>query len=249
MAKGKGGKDDGKSKGKVGRKSGNTKEEDAYLESYGERFTTSSDHSTLYTEVVDGWIARFGYSGVSPSLGLSPADLELDVDTAGEQTEATGRIQVLRAKAKQSIRMVRVGRDLHLSVVLILPQKLSNWFRSRYAQRKEDRDGVQGILDTMVKISTDRPSRPTEFQMYNKLYYSTKVKAAFNEMWAGCRLAGVPQKEHINLCKKFTTQMLENEPDDLKADIKRICDEEYARDLRAWEARVEWQDTPKSYTA
>jgi hypothetical protein len=103
MAKGKG--------GKCGRKPGTSLEETAWLETYADRFAASSNHNKFYTEVLDSWLVKFGYSGICPSKGIAVADLRLDADITTVPVEEYIRISALRVTAKQSIRLVSDAGD------------------------------------------------------------------------------------------------------------------------------------------
>jgi hypothetical protein len=124
MAKGSG--------GKCGRKLGTSPEETAWLETYADRFAVTSNHHKFYTEVLDGWIAKFGYSGVCPSKGITIADLKLDTDITAEPAKENIWIRALCVKAKQSIRLVSEAGDPDWTIVLSVVQKFSNWFRNCY---------------------------------------------------------------------------------------------------------------------
>jgi hypothetical protein len=69
---------------KTGRKSDLTLAQTQLLESYGERFLTTSGHNAFYTEVVNKWLEQFSYAGLNPvstsGIAVAAADLRLDVE-------------------------------------------------------------------------------------------------------------------------------------------------------------------------
>jgi hypothetical protein len=76
---------------KTGRKSELTSAQTELLESYGERFQTTSGHNAFYTEVLNKWLEKFSYTGLNPKsksgVAVAAADLRLDVedlDTLGQ---------------------------------------------------------------------------------------------------------------------------------------------------------------------
>ena len=207
----------------------------------------SSNHNKFYSEVLDGWIAKFGYSGICLSKGITIADLKLDVDIIAEPAEEYIWIQALRVKAKQSIRLVSKAGELSWNIVLSALQKLSNWFRNRYRRRKDDKAGINSILTTMARLSRNRPRKKMVLSTYQTTFWDSRMKIPFNEMWDSCQVVGVPQDDHVKLMNKFALQMWEQELEDVKQDIKCQCGIENTQNLHGWKDRVNWTASAKSY--
>ena len=84
--------------------------------------------------------------------------------------------------------------------------------------------------------------------MYTKLFYDTKLKAGFEEIWKGGLLNNVPPKHRINWQMRFTREHLMKESDDLRKEISRKCEAEYAQSLEEWKTRMDWTGSAKDYS-
>ena len=128
-------------------------------------------------------------------------------------------------------------------------EKISNWFRHHYHHQKDDRDGVNEVIRSMIDMSADRPRKKTELAMYSEIYYESKLKAKFNEIWVGCLESGVATKQRVSWMKKYTTECWLKEPAELREEIRAKCDNKYAEELQAWKGRAEWSASPEVYQA
>lgn len=83
--------------------------------------------------------------------------------------------------------------------------------------------------------------------MYSELYYESKLKAKFDEIWTGCLQSGVSYKHRVSWMKKYTTECWLKEPAELRDEIRKKCDSKYAEELQAWKGRAEWSASPEAY--
>ena len=130
---------------------------------------------------------------------------------------------------------------------MLLIQKIGNWFRYKYHHRPKQKSDVDDVLQTLLKISETRPKRKQDIKRYSELRWNLKVKAGFDALWSGCRSAGVPSKNCISFINKYTKDLWEKEPEELRKSIEQQCDAEYEKAIQEWEGRAEWMASPKSY--
>jgi hypothetical protein len=95
---------------KPGRKTNLKAEEEAFLLTFGDRFRDGADNGTLYTEVTNHWIEKFGYSGLNPhnKEGISTTDLCLNIDLSTLPADEVQKIKNKRGSAKKLVRTVRL---------------------------------------------------------------------------------------------------------------------------------------------
>ena len=131
--------------------------------------------------------------------------------------------------------------------MLIVHQKISNWFRGRYNNRKGHQESVNDVISAMLQMSKTRPRKRTELSMYLETYYASKLKATFVPMWDDCLRGGVPARERISCLNKFAQVHLEKEPADVQAEIRRRCQEENKALLTEYKDRFDWKGTAEDY--
>jgi hypothetical protein len=81
-----------------------------FLEPYADRFRAGTGTGTLYTELTNAWIEKFGYEGL-PENGKDPvdvADLRLDANIVTLPAAEKEKVLKLRNQARNAIRMVRI---------------------------------------------------------------------------------------------------------------------------------------------
>lgn len=93
---------------KPGRKTDFSPAQIEFLTSYGSRFERGSGNTTLYSEVCNAWIEKFGYSCLNPSNkhGIAAADLQVDKDIEMLPVDEQNRVRELRRSATLAIRAV-----------------------------------------------------------------------------------------------------------------------------------------------
>lgn len=128
-------------------------------------------------------------------------------------------------------------------------QKIGNWFRHRYQARKEDKDGVEEIINAMSCMGDQRPKRQTDLSKYFELHWDTTIKPAFEVLWQECKHSGSSPKKRVSFVRKFTAEAFSRESEEVQASIRKTCDEEYEAAMEAWRARTDWKDCPESYQA
>ena len=126
---------------------------------------------------------------------------------------------------------------------------MSNFYRNRYHTQKSDTQNVNSVLEAMLKMSKSRPTRKSDFIMYSEIYYESRVKPGFDAMWAACLLNGIPGKERINLWSKYTREHWSKEPKEIKDEVKKRSDEEFAAQMQEWKDRAEWTESPEAFDA
>jgi hypothetical protein len=105
---------------KPGRKTDLSAEQEAFLLTFGDRFRDGADNGTLYTEVTNHWIEKFGYSGLNPHnrKGISSTDLCLEADISTLPADKLQQIEDSRKSAQKLVRMVCFD-DMSLASKLI----------------------------------------------------------------------------------------------------------------------------------
>ena len=95
---------------KPGQKSNLQSEHIEFLETYGEQFTAGSENGSLYSEVLEAWIQKFGYAGLNPKNknGIDLSELRLDVEFISLTEDKREKVLKVRAMAQQAIHDVRV---------------------------------------------------------------------------------------------------------------------------------------------
>ena len=89
-------------------------------------------------------------------------------------------------------------------------------------------------------MSKSRPSRKSDFIMYSEMYYKSHVKPGFDAMWEVCLLNSIPGKERIDLWSKYTHEHWSKELKEIKDEVKKRSDEEFAMQMQEWKGRAEW---------
>ena len=93
---------------KPGRKTDFSLDQIEFLTSYGSRFERGSGNTTLYSEVCNAWIEKFGYACLNPSNkhGIAASDLQVDQDIETLPADEQNKVKELRRSAAQAIRAV-----------------------------------------------------------------------------------------------------------------------------------------------
>jgi hypothetical protein len=130
---------------------------------------------------------------------------------------------------------------------LITHQKLSNWFRGRYNNRKGHQESVDEVISAMLQMSKSRPRKKTELSVYLETYYASKLKAEFVPMWDDCLRGGVQAKERISTLNKFAQVRLDKEPPEVQMEIRRSCQEANEASLTEYKERFDWKGDAEDY--
>ena len=91
---------------KRSRKNGRSPEETEFLDSFTERFKAGSAIGTLYSEIANGWIEKFGYDWVSDKVDLADLRLGENLETLTEDERT--QVVELRDEGRKALRKVRI---------------------------------------------------------------------------------------------------------------------------------------------
>ncbi|KAJ7669563.1 hypothetical protein DFH06DRAFT_1321622 [Mycena polygramma] len=106
----------------------------------------------------------------------------------------------------------------HGRIYKSLRVKLSNYFRNRWKGKKA------------------RAQYASLLAVYSKLHYATRVKPAFDQLWATAKLT-VPKAQRVSMCRDFVRETFAKESDEFKDEVEQRGLEMHAEALAEWKAK------------
>ncbi|KAJ7186596.1 hypothetical protein C8R46DRAFT_1206600 [Mycena filopes] len=204
-----------------GRESAFQGEKLQFLEGYKEDFLTRP-RGAFYDDITKQFVTRYGYDlGVEKNVE-GPIDAWIPVDRKAGLTQAE----------------LVVENNWQAAYVAKLRGKLGNWYRNRYTGKKVHSATLNNILKRMQAIAEGekRPRRTPDVTLYSSKYYTLRMKAGFDELWASVKDT-VPRGHRVSMCQDYVRGCWDKETEEFRRGITEESDAAYATAFAKYRAR------------
>lgn len=233
----------------------------AFLDRHAEEFKTTNDRGTFYDRVTTGFMMKYG-----PGFDLS-TDLEEDgpdpdsADMTEDYSDLTEE-EVVEAKAyRKRLRSVSHMRYTP-SAQLMLVQKIGQYYRSGETKIKalNSATDIPKLFMDHAQAQAAKLTVPVQVvQYYSTLYYSTRIKPAFEAAfteetekaerqlveWAGVDPpAGWSRPKHLPVRNRVTAECWNRETQSFKDSVTAAHKEEVERQRAAFASAMELASNP-----
>ncbi|KAJ7715477.1 hypothetical protein B0H16DRAFT_1741919 [Mycena metata] len=213
-----------------GRKSDFVDEKATWLDSFKDTIVGAGkdEIGAEYTDITNRFILRYGY--------------DLPITQNVDNPEANPPVIPPNPSEEEKARRVGIRTQLR--------QKLGNWYRTRYRNKKANGGSIKMILSAMQSMSGagQRPRRKSAVAIYSKLHYDERLKADFDKVWAAAKET-TPANMRISMSQNYVHTRWEAESDEFKAGIEEQCITMHAEALEKWRAgrQVDQQSSAEDY--
>ncbi|KAJ7734864.1 hypothetical protein B0H16DRAFT_1467413 [Mycena metata] len=174
-----------------------------------------------YTEITNRFILRYGY------------DLPFTENVVGDPTLNPPVIPVATTEEEKTRRA---------EIRSTLREKLSNWYRSRYRNKKSNAGALKQVLQAMQSMTgkSQRPRRKDALKLYMKLHYEQRVKPAFDAIWAKTK-DSVPATMHVSMMQDYVRTCWEGETEDFKKGVEDQSTAMHEEAMNKWREGRQWE--------
>ncbi|KAJ7178452.1 hypothetical protein C8R43DRAFT_1117840 [Mycena crocata] len=202
-----------------GRASTFTGEKKTWLESFHDDLLAAEDPGTVYTDCTNRWFLRYGYElPLGQNVVGNPEDNPPVIDPNPSEEEKARR------------------RELRAS----FRTKIGNWFRNRYRGKKVHAATIKKILNAMQSM-TGRATRPRVVPavvMYSKLHYATRLKPAFDLLWAEAKKTH-PANARLAMSQDYLRDCWAKESVEFQQEVEEQAAETHRVEMEEWKATKE----------
>ncbi|KAJ7741253.1 hypothetical protein B0H16DRAFT_1693984 [Mycena metata] len=201
-----------------GQKSDFTGEKAEWLDSFKDTILGAGrdEIRAEYTDIANRFVLRYGY------------DLPFSDNVVGDPTLNPPVIPVAVTEEEKTRRE---------EIRATLRTKLSNWYRTRYRNKKANGAALKQILGAMQGMAgnAQRPRRKAVLAMYWKLHYEERVKPAFDAMWANTK-DSVPITMRVSMMQDYVRSCWEAESEEFKKGVEDQCSRVHEEAMKKWRA-------------
>ncbi|KAJ7173831.1 hypothetical protein C8R46DRAFT_1215745 [Mycena filopes] len=187
----------------------------------------SRPRGAFYDDLLKAFVTRYGYD----------LDVEKNVEGGMEGWAPVNRKLGLTA---DELVVENNWQDAYRKK---LRDKLSGWCRNRFLAKKVHGAAIKSILKRMQAIAggEKRPRRTPDVTLYSSKFYTSKLKAGFDEVWASAKET-VPRSHRVSMCQDYMRGCWDKESEEFRQSITEESDAEYASAWAQYRAREELQE-------
>ncbi|KAJ7635978.1 hypothetical protein DFH06DRAFT_1139063 [Mycena polygramma] len=216
-----------KSTGKsAGRSSTFSGEKEAWLDGFRDDVEAANKNTIgdVYTLVTARWFERYGF------------DLAYGKNVEGNPDDnppIPPPYPMLEDEKKRRAEMKKKFRT-----------KIGQWYRNRYKGKRLHTAAIRRILGTMRALAGpgQRPRRQPAIALYSKRNYLTKIKPAFDKVWAESK-GTLPKAARVSLSRDYVQKCYDAEKEEVREAFEAEADETQRLKLEEWKAGRTVADT------